>query len=713
MLLFTLLNLALLSRANAPQESARVPRSSAAATLVRRAESEEQKLERLARRCASELDWAPSWSVAAERARDEGRLVLVYLRAYPGFQMSNDTLVTVFMDRDLEPLIQRRYVPFVYRKGMAAPFASPDAYGMSATTFGEALLLVSPDGEVRREIAASSLHASILDFLLAGLEEAPSMGLVDDEQVDDELVDSEPVGAAQATFEAGRECLLRGEHARAERVAELLSGWRAAWLKGSLLRRERRGEAALAAFDAALRDCDDCARGSLALERAQVLLGLDRVEAAVEALAPWLESGGALAAEAGVMTGLIQLSRAEREAARESWMGVVEQGEESRWAWMAAAFLRSTALEYAPAFSLAWPRESALRAQRQAAPEPWAPGREREARAGALEYLLASQSARGDWLCAADARGGEDRPRPLSLAVSAICTEALLPERGQARVEAALRAALPRLLASWRESQRQPAPSLFMDYSVWSDAYLLSCLGSCVLAGFGEADELRGAMAQVVADLARRQKSGGGWSYYLTSDLKSSADPYDISMSFTTAAILLGLWRAQEAEVALPEALLERALACLERMRNPNGTYTYMVSHADESLGRDLREGGAAGRGPACALALHLFGRCDLDELRLVLDMFARQRAGLAHERRKSLMHCGPEGQGSHYVFFDYMTAAAAIARLPAGERGEWRRMLTAEILAARNVDGSFVGNTMIGATFGTAAAALGLQWLH
>ena len=96
------------------------------------------------------------------------------------------------------------------------------------------------------------------------------------------------------------------------------------------------------------------------------------------------------------------------------------------------------------------------------------------------------------------------------------------------------------------------------------------------------------------------------------------------------------------------------------------------------------RHPGAAGRGPLCALALHRGDRADLDLVRKTLSIFDRHREALGRERQKALMHTGLDGQGSHYLMFDYATAAAAVRALPEAERGPRRRAVLEEILAAR-----------------------------
>ncbi|MFT4537961.1 MAG: hypothetical protein ACI841_003872 [Planctomycetota bacterium] len=676
-----------------------------AVIVVKDKESTQDKLKRLARKCATELEWADNWKQAAERARTEDRFVLTYVRAYPGFQMSNDTFASTFMDGDVEPLIKRRYIPLLWTPGMPAPFVEADGYGMGGSTFGEAFLIVDPEGQVLSEIAGSAFKPAFLEFLLKGVEDLPEPEASGSSGPNSNSL-SDPATRAQ-------ELLLAGELERAEQLVNGDDSWRADWVRASLSRRRLHGEVSLASFASALASCPDTERGAIELERAAVLIGLGKTEEAEAVFRSHRAHAGAIGAEAAVQLGLIHLARAEHDLAKAIWHEVVDQHEDSRWSWIAAATLTSTALDHTQGFPLTWPTEEALRAARMAEAEPWAIGRAREAHQQALDYLLSQQTEAGAWLCGGDTATQEGPPNRLSLGVTSIAAESLLPHRLDPKVKRALSRGLDNVLATWERSKADESPKFFMDYQVWSNAYMLSFLGACVGDRFGNHDQLREVMAEVVADLEERQKSGGGWSYYLTSDLDSDADPYDISMSFTTAAILIGLHRAQEAGVTVPESVLGAALGCLERMRNPNGTYIYMMNHVAESAGRASGEGGAAGRGPVCALARYLHGRSDRDELRLTLDMFARNKEGLARERRKSLMHCGVEAQGSHYVFFDYMTTAAAIAALPEQEREEYRRMLLGEILASRNVDGSFIGNSFIGPSFGTAAAIRSLHQLQ
>jgi len=76
-------------------------------------------------------------------------------------------------------------------------------------------------------------------------------------------------------------------------------------------------------------------------------------------------------------------------------------------------------------------------------------------------------------------------------------------------------------------------------------------------------------------------------------------------------------------------------------------------------------------------------------------------------------MHCGMEGEGSHYLFFDYAWCAEAYATLDKGRRQGMRKPLLDQILGARTDAGGYVDNPLIGEAFGTAAALWAFQRLR
>jgi hypothetical protein len=155
--------------------------------------------------------------------------------------------------------------------------------------------------------------------------------------------------------------------------------------------------------------------------------------------------------------------------------------------------------------------------------------------------------------------------------------------------------------------------------------------------------------------------------------------------------------------------MLERGLDALEAMRSDAGIFAYML-WTYQQRATEEPVAGAAGRAPLCELALLRAGRSDEGRLRAALDQFLEHSATLVKETGKALMHCGPEGQGCHYILYDYATAARAVAALPAGERKPYRARLLALLDTTRRADGAFLDTQVLGPTSGTALALLALS---
>ncbi|MEE8469692.1 MAG: prenyltransferase/squalene oxidase repeat-containing protein, partial [Planctomycetota bacterium] len=394
-------------------------------------------------------------------------------------------------------------------------------------------------------------------------------------------------------------------------------------------------------------------------------------------------------------------------AATGVWDEFVTEHPESRWAWQAAGLLSSTAFGAAGKFKTGWLTDEVLEAQRQKTFQPLPAEEASLAERQAVEWLLAHQRPDGSWISPAERSNVDSlEPNEFTLAITAICGQALLgygaDEHADA-VEHALEAVI-----SIHDLFRSRVPvRYFMDYGVWSRAYLLGFLVECTVQGVREHDELADRIRKVIEELGERQKPDGGWSYYVTADLGSSTSPPLPSMTFTTAAVLLPLLRAHDEGFAVPEQSIERGLDLLEAARNQNGTFEYMLSPGIGSI-----VAGAAGRGPVCTLALLHGGRAEVDDLRTALELFAQHRGTYMRERGKSLMHCGSEGQGSHYLTFDYAYAAQAVRLLPSGERGRYRAAVLESVLSGRSEEGSYLDNPLIGWALGTAFAVWAFQAL-
>jgi hypothetical protein len=121
---------------------------------------------------------------------------------------------------------------------------------------------------------------------------------------------------------------------------------------------------------------------------------------------------------------------------------------------------------------------------------------------------------------------------------------------------------------------------------------------------------------------------------------------------------------------------------------------------------------GGAGRGPLCALALLRAGREDRGALKRRLEIFAEHAATLGAERGKGLMHTGADAQGSHYILYDWATAAEAAAELPPEEAARYRRVIVDQLLACRTDDGAFLDNPILGRDLGAALALRAFAFL-
>jgi len=355
-----------------------------------------------------------------------------------------------------------------------------------------------------------------------------------------------------------------------------------------------------------------------------------------------------------------------------------------------------------------------LRTLRDPVAQPLAADRVRDARLGASAFLLREQRADGSWSSPSEIRPYEtERPDPFVDAYTALAGEALLGNPESDGVRAAAERALGFLQRSIVRSKGTSDTAGFMDYEVWSCAMMLRFVARCSETRVGERDELRRAAKWLVGELRRKLRPGGGWSYYLTTDVESASPRDQQSISFVVGAVTLALLRAEETKLTDAKELVDGALGCLERMRGEDGVFAYMLGAEARAPRKSPTEAGDAGRGPGCELALLRGKRSDPERLERALALFREHSASLMRERGKVLMHCGPEAQGCHYILFDLWTAALAVAQLPAKERAPYRTVLVDALMQLRSSEGGFRDTPILGWDCGTALALLALAALE
>ncbi len=684
-----------------------------ASSLAQGAADERELLASLAARCGDELRWARDWPEAAARGESERKPVLAVAWMYELFQIADGSRTGFAMDLDAIELVNERFVPLALTKQTEVPFAAQESYGISATGFGAGLLIVAPDGRVLADTPFLEPTAAC-DFLRAFLAAHPEFP-------------GAPLPEGLAPEERAALHIARGELELASGCLTAPVTARTLLLQARLARLGHEHQAALPLLRAAREHQHGALASEIALEELRVLVHLGRASEARSACERLLgeEAQGEGARCAEYVLGLLDREAGEDRAAGERWRALVERHPESRWAALAAVLLRASPAELELGLRLEGPREDLLRSLQ---PSPWAPlppvehagppadaggsAALREADDAAVRWLLASQRRDGSWPDGSEIEGNPGYFNAISAAIDALAARELLARADRPGCTEAAARAQRALLEARRSAARWPAP-LPMDYAAWSLSAWLELLAAALEAGSGDPDELRGLGSELARELLELQRTNGGWSYFYSVSFEPDAAQLEQSISFVTAAVMLALMRAHETGIEVDAEALERGLDCLEAMRDEDGLFAYLLWPFQERAPKEALVAGAAGRSPACELALFRGERSDRERLRRALELFFRHGSGLAKERGKALMHCGPEGQGCHYVLFDYALAAQALAELPADERGPLRERMLALLQGTRRSDGSFLDAPVLGPTSGTALALSALRALE
>jgi tetratricopeptide (TPR) repeat protein len=698
------------------------------------------KLRQLAARCGSEVDVLESWSEASKRAQAEGKLIVVAVQAVPGFDVGDQIGSGPFMNQDIIRLLQHRFVVLRWHKGMGAPFEDYDRFGMGPNTFGTGLLVVTPSGDVVRQVFILNSSA-VYDVLIDVLQGHPQLSVPEPGQPKRSALDQRPserLDRIEFFLRSGQlfqaEAMFAGVPADDEAsTPEVGHQTREAWLHAELHRLRRQGPEALAQIQTALdlahqhpgQAEPDLVR--LYLDKANLLSVTGSAEAAETLVTRLLSNPSDLdseiRAEAWMLLGSLRYQANDRAQAEKYWLQIIEQVPESRWAWLVAAAMTGPGwgVEIYP--DLRWPpnAQSHLAFIPAAAPKQATKASLQQMTTSAVDYMLASQQNDGSWISASSYGDRKDLGDDFELAATAIGGRALLRQRGRPDAQKSAQRALSWLLNQRKILQQQATPPVvFMDYVVWSRAYCIFFLADCLDAGLGDEKAVRLEIENCLQDLADRQQPNGGWSYYLSGSAGGAAVPQ--SISFTTATVVMALERAAtfglaireqgQAETGFTPSALDRGLLCLETMRSTIDTFAYFLQ------GRDVNQGtrtitdrpGSAARGPACALALLRGGREQAADLTPRFEIYIEHLPGFGVQRRKALMHAGPNAQGSHYLLYDYSTAAEALREVgdtgvPKKLRRQVYEAILRELRASRNADGSFIDNPLIGVDVATGLA--------
>lgn len=228
-------------------------------------------------------------------------------------------------------------------------------------------------------------------------------------------------------------------------------------------------------------------------------------------------------------------------------------------------------------------------------------------------------------------------------------------------------------------------------YNVWGHGYALQSL-SALGRREGMSDEKmaiykKAAQGQLDA-LVMYQDIDGGWGYY---SKIATGRPSGGSMSFTSAAVLVGVYDCQRAfGISLPKKRLKLGIKSIQYQRNPDFSYSYARGHKMYPRKPINRPGGSLGRSQSGNAALRLFDdpKVTDDIIREWLDKLVKRNGWLDIGRKRPKPHSTHFAVSGYFYYFGHYYAARCIAVLPKEERVPWQDKLAGIIIDKQESDG-------------------------
>jgi len=335
--------------------------------------------------------------------------------------------------------------------------------------------------------------------------------------------------------------------------------------------------------------------------------------------------------------------------------------------------------------------------QETRAAEPPSPADIQAAIDRGIEFLVRDQNADGSWGSATRTKGlNIYAPVPgahhaFRTATTSLCIAALIEadapteaaQQSLRRGEDWLMEQLPRL--------RRATPDAL--YNVWGHAYSIQALVR-MLGRQPDDPARRERLLELIEEqvdlLVRYESIDGGWGYY---DFGAQTQrPNSLSTSFTSATTLIALYEAQQAGVAPPERIVERAVASINRQQKPDYSYLYGEYLRFSPMMPINRPGGSLGRSQACNVALRLWDADAIGDevIRQWLRRLFDRNLWLDIGRKRPVPHEAWFQIAGYFYYYGHYYAALAIEQLPAGERAEFQSHLAATLVPLQERDGSW-----------------------
>jgi hypothetical protein len=248
------------------------------------------------------------------------------------------------------------------------------------------------------------------------------------------------------------------------------------------------------------------------------------------------------------------------------------------------------------------------------------------------------------------------------------------------------------------------------DVRQWAYIYAIEFLARMKSAHGFPADRAKACEDAITWYLSALQSTeipeAGGWNYARRGPREQPSAP----SSFMTGTALQALFEAKKAGYEVDPAIVDRAVAFLERTRFASGA----VAYSGEAGERQTTGGatpGAVGRMLVVESTLVLAGKGSTRDVRGALDAFIAHWDWLRVRKQQTGTHVAPFGVAPYYFMFAHRYAAQAVELLPQAERPEYRRCITNLLFSVREENGSWNDRVFPRSSgYGTAMAMLALM---
>ena len=234
---------------------------------------------------------------------------------------------------------------------------------------------------------------------------------------------------------------------------------------------------------------------------------------------------------------------------------------------------------------------------------------------------------------------------------------------------------------------------------VWGNVFGIEFLVKCskLKEYRSKREAIKSKLKEIYEELERMGGPDGGWMYY---DFAKNT-----SAAFVTAALVVNMTLAKREGLGPPDAMIERAIGHLKRVRLADANFTYRT-------GVRLPIEGNAARSPLCELALFVTGNGSHDALRTAVDNFFKYRHVIQKIKGQRGTHIGQGRTAPYYYLYGHYWMARAIKSLDKPLRNPYLEKLRDAILPDQEKDGVFSDWPMF-RHYKTCGTALGAMCLY